>query len=65
LLREFSDEIPEEKDQVVKKSDKAKSKTLTIAGPMNCMFPKILDEMMSKGKNSQSWYIPAMISNTI
>jgi WD40 repeat protein len=64
LLREFSDEVPEEKEQVTK-SSKSKSKELTIAGPMNSIFPKILDEMMSKGKNAQSWFIPALIRNTI
>jgi hypothetical protein len=49
LLKEFSDEIPEEKDKVVKHT-KVKTKELVISGPLNCLFPKILDEMMGNGK---------------
>lgn len=59
LLRDFSDDIPEDKetehtntkDKYVDKQD------ITISGPLNFICPKIIEKMLKEGKNQQWPYV--------
>ncbi len=50
LLREFSDDIPEEKESTEQTSKAPERSEITVSGSMNCIYPKILSEMMKRGK---------------